>query len=102
MEENTELATREDVVSMLKTIIDPELYIDIYTLGLVYDINVQPPELNIKMTFTSMACPAGPQLVEEVQTKAKTLAGIEKTNVEVVFTPPWQPSEDLKALLGLI
>lgn len=102
MEEIIETATRDDVVSMLKTIIDPELYIDIYTLGLIYDIEVKAPELNIKMTFTSMACPAGPQLVGEIQTKAKTLAGVEKANVEVVFTPPWQPSEDLKALLGLI
>ena len=66
MEENTEVATRDDVVSMLKTIIDPELYIDIYTLGLIYDISVEAPELQIKMTFTSMACPAGPQLVDEL------------------------------------
>jgi len=96
------VTTAEDVVAMIKTIFDPELYIDIYTLGLIYDIQVDGPVLNIKMTFTSMACPAGAQLVDEVKTKAKDLPGIEQTNVEIVFNPPWKPSEELKALLGLV
>ena len=93
--------TRDDVVSMMKTIIDPELYIDIWTLGLIYDIQVLENVLNIRMTFTSVACPAGPQLVGEIKDKAKELGGIKETNVEVVFQPQWQPSEELKALLGI-
>lgn len=96
------VTTRDDVVAMLKTVFDPELYIDIWTLGLIYDIQVEGDVLNIRMTFTSIACPAGPQLVDEIKTKAKELAGIRETNVEIVFQPPWQPSEELKALLGLI
>ena len=53
------------------------------------------------MTFTSVACPAGPQLVGEIKDKAKELSGISETNVEIVFMPQWQPSEELKALLGI-
>ncbi len=93
--------TRDDVVAMLKTIIDPELYIDIWTLGLIYDIEILGDVVNIRMTFTSIACPAGPQLVGEVKGKAEELPGVRETNVEVVFQPPWQPSEELKALLGI-
>jgi metal-sulfur cluster biosynthetic enzyme len=93
--------TRDEVVAMMKTIIDPELYIDIYTLGLIYDIQVVEDVLNVRMTFTSVACPAGPQLVHEIKEKAKELGGIRETNVEVVFQPQWQPSEELKALLGI-
>ena len=58
--------TRDDVIAMIKTIIDPELYIDIWTLGLIYDIEILEDVLNIRMTFTSVACPAGPQLVGEI------------------------------------
>ena len=93
--------TRDDVIAMIKTIIDPELYIDIWTLGLIYDIQIVEDVLNIRMTFTSVACPAGPQLVGEIKDKAKELDGIRETNVEIVFQPQWQPSEELKALLGI-
>jgi len=93
--------TRDEVISMMKTIIDPELYIDIWTLGLIYDIDILQDVLNIRMTFTSVACPAGPQLVGEIKDKAKELSGIRETNVEIVFMPQWQPSEELKALLGI-
>jgi len=93
--------TKDEVISMMKTIIDPELYIDIWTLGLIYDIDIMEDILNIRMTFTSVACPAGPQLVGEIKEKAKELSGIRETNVEIVFQPQWQPSEELKALLGI-
>lgn len=95
------MATRDDVVEALKTIIDPELFIDIWTLGLIYDILLENDQLKIRMTFTSPACPAGPQLVEEIKEKTEKLEGIAATNVEVVFRPPWEPSEELKAMLGL-
>ena len=96
------MTTREDVIEIMKSIIDPELYIDIWTLGLIYDIKVQDCTVDIKMTFTSMACPAGPQLVGEIKEKCQNLSDIQKTNVEVVFTPPWEPSEELKAMMGII
>ncbi|MFN8389831.1 MAG: metal-sulfur cluster assembly factor [Bdellovibrionota bacterium] len=95
------MATKEEVVEKLKQVIDPELYIDVWTLGLIYDIILDEGKLDIKMTFTSIACPAGPQLVQEIKDKMAELPSITSTNVEVVFTPPWEPSEDLKAMLGI-
>ena len=94
--------TKEQVEDVIKTIIDPELFIDIWTLGLIYDIAIVEREVNIKMTFTSMACPAGPQLVEEVRQKTVgELEEVDECNVEVVFEPPWTPSEELKAMMGI-
>ncbi|MCB0325503.1 MAG: metal-sulfur cluster assembly factor [Bdellovibrionales bacterium] len=95
---------REDIVEALRTIIDPELYIDIWTLGLIYEITLKEEhtEVDVKMTFTSPACPAGPQLVDQVRQKIEALDGIEQARVQVVFDPPWEPSEDLKAMMGLL
>lgn len=95
------MATKDEVTEALKEIIDPELFIDIWTLGLIYDVDMNESSVDIKMTFTSMACPAGPQLVEEVKSKISALEDVDKVNVEVVFTPPWQPSDELKAMLGI-
>ncbi len=95
------MATREEVIEALKKVIDPELYIDVWTLGLIYDIKVEEDVLNIRMTFTSPACPAGPQLVGDIKEKAGEVPGVRETNVEVTFNPPWTPSEDLKAMLGI-
>lgn len=95
------MATEEEIVEALKQVIDPELYIDVYTLGLIYNIDIDEPDAHIKMTFTSMACPAGPQLAEEVRSRAAEVEGIENVKVEIVFDPPWAPSEELKAMLGL-
>lgn len=96
------MVTREAVVEQLKTVLDPELYIDVWTLGLIYDISIaEDGEVAIRMTFTSIACPAGPQLVEDVRTKVSALEGVTKVQVEVVFVPPWEPSDELKAMLGI-
>ena len=94
--------TREDVIEVLKSVIDPELFIDIWTLGLIYDIAIEDNQVKIRMTFTSPACPAGPQLVEEIKEKTSNLEGITASSVEVVFRPPWEPSEELKAMLGFM
>lgn len=95
------MATREQIVEAIKSIIDPELFIDIWTLGLIYDIDIDGDQLKIRMTFTSVACPAGPQLAGEVKERTEDLEGVSNTTVEIVFTPPWQPSEELKALMGI-
>jgi metal-sulfur cluster biosynthetic enzyme len=95
------MATREEVIEKLKQVVDPELYIDVWTLGLIYDIALDEGVVNIRMTFTSIACPAGPQLVQEIKDKLAGLSGVTTANVEVVFSPPWEPSEDLKAMLGI-
>lgn len=96
------MVTKEDVIEALKKVVDPELFIDVWTLGLIYNIDLlEEGILSIRMTFTSVACPAGPQLVQDVKEKTEELEGIKETHVEIVFQPPWTPSEDLKAMLGI-
>ena len=91
----------DQIIDAFKQVVDPELFIDIWTLGLIYHFELEQGVLKVKMTFTSIACPAGPQLVEEVRQKASALEGVDKVDVEVVFQPPWEPSEDLKAMMGI-
>lgn len=85
---------------------DPELFISILDLGLIYDIKVNEENIaNIKMTFTSMACPAGPSMKSQVLSAAQQVEGISDVNVEVVWNPKWDPrlmaSEDAKMQLGI-
>ena len=95
------MATKEDVMNVLKGVTDPELGIDIVTLELIYNVNVENDNVKIKMTFTSPMCPYGPMLVEEIKAKVNQLNGVKEVNIEVVFDPPWQPSEELRATLGV-
>lgn len=96
------MATKDQVIEALKTVEDPELFLDIWFLGLIYDIQIDGPRVAIDMTFTSPMCPAGPALVEEVRSKVCAIEGIEQVDVKVVFTPAWEPPEEVKATLGLI
>ncbi|MCE9500866.1 MAG: metal-sulfur cluster assembly factor [Leptospira sp.] len=84
---------------------DPELFISIAELGLIYDIKSENGKADVKMTFTSMACPAGPQLKQEVYNACLRTDGVTEANVEVVWNPKWDPklmaSEDAKMELGI-
>lgn len=96
------LPTREQIVEALKTVEDPELFLDIWFLGLVYSIDIAPERVAIEMTFTSPLCPAGPMLVDQVKTKVGAVSGVARVDVTVVFTPPWEPSDEVKGLLGMM
>jgi metal-sulfur cluster biosynthetic enzyme len=96
------MATKEDVIEMLKTVEDPELFLDIWFLGLIYGIEILGEEVRIQMTFTSPMCPAGPMLIDQVKTKVGKLPGVQKVDVEITFTPPWEPSDDVKGMLGML
>ena len=96
------MITKDQVIEALKLVEDPELFLDIWFLGLVYNIGIDNKKVDIEMTFTSPMCPAGPHLVNEVEQKIKAVPGVEQVAVKVVFNPPWEPSEDVKATLGLI
>ncbi|MAH32962.1 aromatic ring hydroxylase [archaeon] len=95
------MATKEDIIKALKKVNDPDIGIDIWTLGFIYNIEIKEPIVNIKMTLTSPMCPYAPMLIEEVKTKVKEIKGISEVNVEMVFDPPWEPSEELRATLGV-
>ena len=96
------MPTKEDVMNVLKGVNDPEIGIDVVTLELIYNIDVSKNgKVDIKMTFTTPMCPYGPMLVEEIKAKVSEINGVKEVNVDVVFDPPWQPSEQLRATLGV-
>ncbi|MFQ5657025.1 MAG: SUF system Fe-S cluster assembly protein [Candidatus Methylomirabilales bacterium] len=99
------LAIEAQVIEALRTVYDPEIPVNIYELGLIYDVKVDPSAVvEIRMTLTSPNCPAAGTLPGEVQEKAKSIPGVSDAKVEVVFDPPWDPSkmsEAAKLELGL-
>lgn len=95
------MATKEDVMKVLKDVTDPEISIDIVTLELIRNVNVENDVVNIKMTLTTPMCPYGPMMVEEVKARVRELKGVKEANVELTFDPPWKPSKELRATLGV-
>lgn len=96
-----EKETDKKIIDVIKNVQDPELGVDIWSLGLIYDIH-ENNNLNIVMTFTSPMCPYGPQIVSELKSGLKSKGyKEEKININVVFNPLWEPSEELKEALGL-
>jgi FeS assembly SUF system protein len=86
-------ALRLAIVEALRTCYDPEIPIDIYELGLIYSIQVDPAgHAQIKMTLTSPMCPAAQSLPPEVKEKVETVAGVTDAIVEIVWEPPWDQS----------
>ena len=87
-------ATIEDgIVEALKTVYDPEIPVNIYEMGLIYDLNVDPGgQVQIKMTLTSPGCPVAGTLPGEVKDKVESVPGVAGAEVEVVWDPVWNPS----------
>lgn len=95
---------QQKIIDVIKTVFDPEIPVDIYELGLVYDILVDADcRALVKMTLTSPACPSAQQLPQEVRYKVKAIPGITEAWVEIVWEPPWtkdRMSEAAKLTLG--
>ncbi|MGB5370411.1 MAG: DUF59 domain-containing protein [Flavobacteriaceae bacterium] len=109
MSEETTVDTQElgeKIVNVLKTIYDPEIPVDIYELGLIYDVFVnEDNEVKILMTLTSPNCPVAESLPVEVEEKVKSLDLVKDAEVEITFDPPWTQdlmSEEAKLELGLL
>ena len=96
---------RDRIVDMLKTCYDPEIPVDIYELGLIYEINIdEGNDVNIKMTLTSPACPVAETLPVDVEHKIKSIPDVNNAKVEITFDPPWEKemmSEEAKLELGM-
>lgn len=96
---------RDRAVDVLKTCYDPEIPVDIYELGLIYEIKVEPGnDLYVKMTLTSPACPVAETLPVEVENKLKAIPDVNNAKVEITFDPPWEKemmSEEARLELGM-
>ncbi len=99
------MVSKDEVVTVLKDCYDPEIPINIWDLGLVYDINIENNEnVGIRMTLTAPGCMMGGMIAEEVKAKVKALAGVKDAKVEIVWDAPWTPdkmSEEAKAQMGI-
>jgi FeS assembly SUF system protein len=95
---------RQRIVDTLSTIFDPEIPVNIYELGLIYDLDVQEDgKVDIKMTLTSPMCPVAGSLPPEVETKVRATPGVADVNLQIVWDPPWsmeRMSEAAKLQLG--
>lgn len=97
---------KETIVAALRTCYDPEIPVNIYDLGLIYEIAVEPAgEVNVRMTLTAPGCPAAGILPGEVEDKVRLLPAVKDVKVEVVWDPPWNKdmmSEAAKLQLGFL
>lgn len=101
----SESALVESVVAALRTVFDPEIPVNIYELGLIYDLQIDPAgAVSIRMTLTSPACPVAGSLPGEVQARVQAVSGVTSVKVDLVWDPPWnmsRMSEEAKLQLGL-
>jgi len=98
------LVTMEDIVKALKECYDPEIPVNVWDLGLIYDVNVDGDKVHVKMTLTAPGCPMHSFISKEVREKIQSVSGVKEASVEVVWDPPWSPdkmSPEAKAQLGI-
>jgi metal-sulfur cluster biosynthetic enzyme len=94
----------QQVMEALRKVDDPELGINIVDLGLVYEVDVRDDTVHIEYTLTTMGCPIGPLIEQQIKQLIEPIEGVEHVDAEMVLTPPWTPdkmSEEAKAALGM-
>ncbi len=104
---NQELQALQDkVVTMLRTVYDPEIPVNVYDLGLIYDVDIDPENnVTIQMTFTSPACPMADFILMDMQMKLESIPEVKRVTIDLTFDPPWDRSmmsEEAMLELGLM
>lgn len=106
MDADKKLQLEEQVVKMLKTVYDPEIPVDIYSLGLVYQIDISDDaDLTVDMTMTAPSCPMADFIIEDTRIKLESIEGLKSVTVNLVFEPEWNKdmmSEEAKLELGFL
>ena len=95
------MISKNKALKALENVIDPEIGMNIVDIGLIYEIKIDDKKIYVKTTFTSPACPVGPDLLNQVETELNSI-GFEKVEIEVTFDPPWTPekmSEKAKSVM---
>ena len=86
------MVTREEVIQAIKQVYDPEIPVNVYDLGLIYDIGFDQNKINIKMTLTSQGCPSAQQIPDMIRARIAVLPEVKDVDVQVVWDPQWKPS----------
>ena len=94
------MINKEDIIQACERVLDPEIGIDIYTIGLIYNITITDNVVDILMTYTTPLCPYGGRIKDEI-IKEISILNPDKVNIEVTFEPKWEISDELRALLGV-
>ena len=97
------MPTKHEVVEALRQVEDPELGMDIVELGLFYEADIEGSTVKVLHTLTSMGCPVGPMIQEDIARVVQEIPGVNDVEVELTFDPPWSPermSDDAKFILG--
>jgi metal-sulfur cluster biosynthetic enzyme len=84
---------QDTLLAALRTVKDPELNVNVVDLGLVYSVQAHDDQVDVEMTLTSPACPAGPEILRGAVVALETLEGVSKANVKLVMSPPWSPDK---------
>jgi metal-sulfur cluster biosynthetic enzyme len=84
---------QDTLIKALRTVKDPELNVNVIDLGLIYSIQTRDQEVDVEMTLTSPACPAGPEMLRSAAKALEALEGVTKANVKLVMSPPWSPDK---------
>ena len=95
---------KDKVIDALKEVFDPEIPVNIVDLGLIYDVEINGSDVDVKMTLTAAGCGMGPYIAQQAEWAISELDDVEDVNVDIVFDPPWDPeriTEDGKKLLGI-
>ena len=98
------MPTRDEVFEALRQVEDPELGMDIVDLGLLYDAEIEGSKVKVIHSLTSMGCPAGPMIQDDIRSVVSSLPDVEDVEIELTWDPPWTPdkmSEDAKFILGI-
>ena len=94
MDDDARKAIKETIIETLKTCYDPEIPVDIYELGLIYDIEIdETSKVDVTMTLTTPACPVAGMLLEQVESSVGSVEGVREARVQLVWDPPWNPSK---------
>ena|SRR5690606_27191888 len=98
------MADESTLLEALKQVVDPELFVNVVDLGLIYSIEQTDGKVSVEMTLTSPACPAGPQLIQQAKMALERLDDVEEAEIKLVMSPPWTPermTDEARDQLGI-
>ena len=103
--QNDFLTLEEKIVQMLRTVYDPEIPVNVYDLGLIYNVDINEGNISIEMTLTAPNCPAADFIIEDIRMKIESIEEVKNVDIQLVFEPEWNKdmmSEEAKLELGFL